>query len=78
MDGVVTSGETQPVSGVCTELKKRSLTLSPPSKPMGIKPKNSPIDKRFKKSATVSSDQTSGEYLANFMEILKKNTILII
>ena len=67
MDGVVTSGEIQPISGVCTELKNRSLTRSPPSKPLGIKPKNSPIDKRFKKAVT--SDQTklasanSSEYL---------------
>ena len=66
IDGVVTSGEIQPVSGVCTELKNRSLTRSPISKPLGTKPKNSPIDKRFKK--TVTSDQTklasanSGEF----------------
>ena len=75
MDGVLTSGEIQPISGLCSELKNRSLTRSPPSKPLGIKPKNSPIDKRFKKSATVTSDQTSGEYISNFMEILKTATI---
>ena len=75
MDGVLTSGEIQPISGLCSELKNRSLTRSPPSKPLGIKPKNSPIDKRFKKSATVTSDQTSGEYIKNFMEILKTTTI---
>ena len=75
MDGFLSSGEIQPISGVCTELKNRSLTRSPPSKPLGIKPKNSPIDKRFKKSATVTSDQTSGEYIKNFMEILKTTTI---
>ena len=75
MDGFLTSGEIQPISGVCSELKNRSLTRSPPSKPLGIKPKNSPTDKRFKK--TVTSDQTnltsgnSGELqLPTFMNFL--------
>ena len=75
IDGVVTSGEIQPIFGVCTDLKNRSLTPSPTSKPLGIKPKNSPIDKRFKK--TVTSDQTklasanSGEFqLPTFMNYL--------
>ena len=75
IDGVVTSGEIQPISGVCTELKTRSFTRSPPSKPLGIKPKNSPTDKRFKK--TVTSHQTklasanSGEFqLPTFMNFL--------
>ena len=75
MDGVLTSGEIQPISGVCAELKTRSLTRSPPSKPLGIKPKNSQIDKWFKK--TVTSDQTnlasanSGEFqLPTFMNFL--------